>query len=166
MSNGGTGKPSDSSPKQGNFLIDRIKIRPAQPEDYPAIIRLLRDLELDYPSRDLKRFVAGELEGQILAIAELKEYDDFCLLSCVGVREDLQGSGIGRIFVDQVLEDLDRDVYLYTLVPGFFKKTGFVEATSLPAALPPRSIYGCAACDPALCRCLVRKPDVPRIPAV
>lgn len=163
MTNGSTDRPSDSSRTLSGSSSDQLRIRAAQPEDYPEILDLLRELELDYPARDLTRFQVGELEGRILAIAELKEYDDFCLLSCVGVREDLQGSGLGLKLVNQVLRDIRKDVYLYTLVPGFFKKAGFVEATSPPAALPPRFIYGCTSCDPAFCRCLVRKSDEPKV---
>lgn len=166
MSGGSTNAFSDSTPKSSDSLTDRMTVRPARAEDYPVIIDLLRELELDYPSRNLTRFLVGEADGKILAIAELKEYQDFCLLSCVGIREDFQGTGLGRSFVNRVLRDVRKDVYLYTLVPDFFKKTGFVEAASLPADLPPRSIYGCAACDPAFCRCLVRKADAPRVPSV
>ena len=166
MTNGGTDRPSEPSRKLSGSSSDLLKIRAAQPEDYPDILDLLRELELDYPTRDLTRFHVGELEGKILAIAELKEYDDFCLLSCVGMREDRQGSGLGRRLVSQVLRDVHKDVYLYTLVPGFFKKAGFVEATSPPAALPPRFIYGCSSCDPAFCRCLVRKSDEPEVSPV
>ncbi len=140
-----------------------MKIRAAQPEDYPEILELLRELELDYPTRDLTRFQVGELEGKILAIAELKEFDNFCLLSCVGVREDLQGSGLGLKLVNQVLQDVRKDVYLYTLVPGFFRKAGFDEAASTPGGLPPRFIYGCTSCDPTFCRCLVRRSNEPEV---
>jgi len=124
------------------------------------------DLELDYPSRDLTRFFVGEEHGRILAIAELKEFRDFWLLSCVGVREQYQGRGLGKALLTPLLKPLQKDVYLYTLVPGFFRKLGFAEAASPPADLPPRSIYGCASCDPRLCLCLVRKPNAPRISVI
>ena len=150
-----------SSLNPSGSLSDQLLVRPASTEDHPVILDLLKELELDYPARDLARFLVGEADGKVLGIAELKEFRDFFLLSCVGVREDLQGSGLGKAFVNQVLRDVSKDVYLYTLVPGFFMKTGFVEATHLPAGLPPRLIYGCANCDPAFCRCLVRKSDAP-----
>ena len=148
-----------STSKRSGGLPTRLLVRPAGSADHPVILDLLKQLELDYPARDLTRFFVGEADGEILAIAELKEYRDFFLLSCVGVREALQGTGLGKVFVNQVLRDVSKDVYLYTLVPGFFMKTGFVEANDVPAGLPPRLIYGCAHCDPASCRCLVRKSD-------
>ncbi len=62
--------------------------------------------------------------------------------------------------VDRLVREAARPVYLYTLVPEFFRKAGFREAVSLPPDLPPRSIYGCAACDPAACLCLMRPNDI------
>ena len=133
-------------------------VRAAQPADYPKVLDLLKDLELDYPARNLSRFFVGEIKGLLIGIAELKELDAFWLLSCVGIRENLQGGGFGRALVAPLLEPLKKDVYLYTLVPGFFEKLGFIEAKSPPPTLPPRLIYGCESCDPARCLCLVRKP--------
>jgi N-acetylglutamate synthase-like GNAT family acetyltransferase len=149
----------DKSPGGQNFAV-----RPAKPADFGQIVDLLQNLELDYPGRDLACFFVGESGGTIVAVAELKDLGELCLLSCVGVAEQLQGTGLGRILVNHVLRDIHKDVYLYTLVPGFFRKAGFENALSLPASLPPRLIYGCAACDPTFCLCLVRKANGPRVP--
>ncbi|NWG13768.1 MAG: GNAT family N-acetyltransferase [Acidobacteria bacterium] len=92
----------------------------------------------------------------LVAVAELKNLDTCSLLSCVGVRADLQGRGIGQALVERVVREALSPVYLYTLVPEFFRKAGFRDAESLPPDLPPRSIYGCSACDPALCLCLMK----------
>ena len=140
--------------------ISRLLVRKARTEDQPDILQLIDLLELAYATMNLSRFWVGEWEGAIVAAAELKELGSFSLLSCVGVREDLQGRGFGRALVDRVVRESQAPVYLYTLVPGFFRKAGFRDATSLPADLPPRSMYGCTGCDPSVCLCLVRFPDV------
>jgi N-acetylglutamate synthase-like GNAT family acetyltransferase len=134
-----------------------VRVRPAVQDDHAAVLALLRDLELDYPARDLARFHVAERGGEIVGVAELKASDGIGLLSCVGVREDLQGQGIGREIVARVLVGVGIDVYLYTLVPGFFAKLGFVDDPAPPQRLPPRRIHGCEACDPAACRCMVRR---------
>lgn len=133
-----------------------VCIRRAEPRDYRRIERLMSALELSYPAMDLSSFWVAENGGEVVAAAELKDLRDCSLLSCVGVREDLQGSGIGRILVEEAARHAHHDVYLYTLVPGFFRKVGFGDPTRLPPDLPPRSIYGCEGCDPRLCLCLVR----------
>lgn len=136
-------------------------VREARIEDSPDLLRLLEALELAYPSMDPACFWVGEWGGEIVATAELKELGSCSLLSCVGVREGLQGRGFGRLMVDHVIRQTRQPVYLYTVVPGFFRKVGFRDAIFLPADMPPRSIYGCVGCDPSVCLCLVRFPDVP-----
>jgi N-acetylglutamate synthase-like GNAT family acetyltransferase len=147
---GSGGRPAPAHSSGG------MQVRKASPQDFGEIKALLIDLELTYPAMDFDCFYVAEKNGEIIATAELKELEDCCLLSCVGVRENLQHTGIGRDFTLEVLRHAAKDVYLYTLVPGFFKKLGFIEAVILPPGLPGRAIYGCQNCDPTLCRCLVR----------
>ena len=130
------------------------------PGDHPAILALVGSVELAYPAMDLSCFWVAESDGVLVAAAELKELDTCSLLSCVGVREGLRGRGIGQALVDRVARTSSYPVYLFTLVPGFFRKAGFCDAKSLPPDLPPRSIYDCSKCpNPALCVCLVRPRD-------
>jgi N-acetylglutamate synthase-like GNAT family acetyltransferase len=117
---------------------------------------LMDALELSYPAMDLSCFWVVEQNGRIVGAAELKDFRHCSLLSCVGVRQELQGLGIGRILTNAVVRHARHDVYLYTRVPGFFRKTGFAHAELMPPDLPPRSIYGCEDCDPQFCFCLVR----------
>jgi N-acetylglutamate synthase-like GNAT family acetyltransferase len=133
-----------------------LQLRRAEVRDHPRIRELLDQLELSYPAMDLASFWVGEIAGKLDAIAELKDFRTCSLLSCVGVEESLQGSGIGKALVEEVIRHARYDIYLYTLVPGFFKKAGFVEAVTLPPDLPPRSWYGCVGCDPSRCICLMR----------
>jgi N-acetylglutamate synthase-like GNAT family acetyltransferase len=131
----------------------------AAPADHGAVVGLLRELELDYAGRDLGCFVVAETADGIVGIAEVRDVGDAHLLSCVGVREDLQGTGLGRAVVEGALRGLRKDVWLYTLVPGFFARLGFVDAPEPPPGIPPRRIYGCEACDPSRCRAMVRRAD-------
>lgn len=134
----------------------RLRVRPAQPADHDDVLGLLRELELDYPLRDLARFSVAELSGEgIVGIAEVKDLGGVTLLSCVGIREDLQGTGLGRDLVRGALDGVRDDVWLYTLVPGFFAKLGFEDVPDVPPRVPPRRVYGCEGCDPATCRAMV-----------
>jgi N-acetylglutamate synthase-like GNAT family acetyltransferase len=136
-----------------------LQIRKACEADRPAILELLSALELAYPAMDLPCFWVVESASEVIATAELKNLRTCSLLSCVGVREDLQGNGIGQALVERVVLETHLPVYLYTLVPGFFRKVGFHEAGTLPVDLPPRSVYGCVGCDPSICLCMVRTRD-------
>jgi N-acetylglutamate synthase-like GNAT family acetyltransferase len=147
-----------SDPLKPRTPQDRPDLRliKAGTEHFAAIRTLVESLELSYPSMDPTRFWILESEGEVLGAAELKEFATCSLLSCVGVREDLQGRGLGRMLVNQVVKNTRLPVFLYTLIPGFFASVGFAEAEVLPSDLPPRSTYGCIGCDPSVCRCMVR----------
>ena len=147
-------KPSFRGTKSGNR--QPVRIRRAEPRDYADIETLMGALELSYPAMDLSCFWVAETGDEVVAAAELKDFRACSLLSCVGVREDLQGLDIGRTLVGEVVRQARHDVYLYTLVPGFFRKAGFAEAGQVPPDLPPRSLYGCQNCNPRLCYCMVR----------
>jgi N-acetylglutamate synthase-like GNAT family acetyltransferase len=133
-----------------------VRMRRAEPRDYADIETLMGALELSYPTMDFSFFWVAETGNEVVAAAELKDFQACSLLSCVGVREDLQGLDIGRALVEEVVRHARHDVYLYTLVPDFFRKAGFAEAGQAPLDLPPRSIYGCQNCSPGLCCCMVR----------
>ena len=147
-------KSSIRGTKTGNRQT--VRIRRAAPCDYADIETLMGVLELSYPAMDLSCFWVAETGDEVVAAAELKDFQACSLLSCVGVREDLQGLDIGRTLVEEVVRHARHDVYLYTLVPGFFRKAGFTDAEPPRPDLPPRSIYGCQNCNPRLCYCMVR----------
>jgi N-acetylglutamate synthase-like GNAT family acetyltransferase len=134
----------------------RLRVRRAHAADHATILELTGALELTYPAMDLPCFWVAELDGVTVGVAELKDLESCSLLSCVGVREELQGRGIGRELVDRVVREALHPVYLYTLVPDFFRKAGFRDPSALPPDLPPRAIYGCIGCDPSRCLCLMR----------
>lgn len=143
------------SPEEANSET-RLRIRRAGTADHETILEMTRALELDYPAMDPSCFWVAELDAVIVGVAELKDFESCSLLSCVGVREELQGRGIGHELVERVVREALHPVYLYTLVPAFFRKAGFRDASVLPRDLPPRAFYGCLGCDPARCLCLMR----------
>ncbi len=147
---------SDPKSPQRAHTETRLRVRRAGTADHETILEMTRALELDYPAMDLSCFRVAELDGVIVGVAELKELETCSLLSCVGVREDLQGRGIGHELVERVVQEALHPVYLYTLVPDFFRKAGFRDAGVLPRDLPPRAFYGCLGCDPTRCLCLMR----------
>lgn len=134
-----------------------VVVRPAVPADHEAVLRMLRDLDLDYRERDLARFVVAETAGEVVGIAEVREFAAFCLLSCVGVREDLQGRGLGRALVQGAIAGRGKDVHLFTLIPEFFERLGFTRTETSPPGLVARLLYRCEECRPDRCSAMVRR---------
>lgn len=136
-----------------------MKIRKTRPEDRSRIGDILNELDLAYEALSFDDVWLVEEKGKVLSVAELCDHGDSFLLSAVGTVRSSQGKGIASRLLKMILKDLDKPVYLYTLIPEFFARLGFVPigASDRP---PSREIYNCATCDPSRCVCMVRRNKV------
>jgi amino-acid N-acetyltransferase len=109
-----------------------VRLDRLQPEDAPAVLRLLADngLPTDGLLDHLHTGLVLRLDDQVVACAALELYPDGALLRSVAVQEALKGSGLGDQIVRAAL-DLARQrgtttVYLLTTTAeGFFPRFGF-----------------------------------------
>ena len=138
-----------------------VNIRPAQNEDYPRVKKLLEELDLYYADLTFKDFWVAESKGQIVGTVQLEEFKDFLFLGSLGVAADRQKHGIAEALLDQILQNHKNDVYLYSIIPEFFKKFGFELTTPnseliTPNSLPTKEHYECEYCHPDQCVTMVR----------
>ena len=132
-----------------------LKIRPAQKKDSQRLLKILRELDLFYPSLTLDHFWVAEKGHAIVGAIRLEEYDDFYFLSCFGVIEKERKHGIAATLLEQSLKNIRKKVYLYTIIPDFFKKFGFEEAPCA-SSLPSKEKLGCEECSPEKCACMLK----------
>jgi len=139
-----------------------LKIRPAQDTDYPQVKKLLEELDLYYSGLEFKDFWVAEEKGKIVGTAQLEEFPDFLFLGSVGIAADQQKHGIAKALLDTMLKNHKIDVYLYTIIPEFFKKFGFEPITPhspfrIPhSELPTKERYECADCHLDRCITMVK----------
>jgi N-acetylglutamate synthase-like GNAT family acetyltransferase len=88
----------------------------------------------------------------------LEEHRDFLFLTSLGVLPAFRHREIAAGLLISVLAKAAKPVYLYTIIPEFFKKQGFSETTTYPA-LPPKNIFGCDECAPGRCVVMVKRPE-------
>jgi N-acetylglutamate synthase-like GNAT family acetyltransferase len=134
-----------------------LKIRKAEKKDVAAIRGLIEQLDLAYPGQTFDNFWVAEENGKVVGIADLKESADIYFLSSVGTDAQHQRQGFASEFLKELLKGLKKDVYLYTIIPGFFSRLGF-KAVTRPSILPVREIFNCSECQPEKCVCMVKKP--------
>lgn len=140
-----------------------ITFRPAQEGDFPSIAAILSELELGHPSIRPELFLVAVRGGEIAGVANVEDCGAAIYLSAVGVRSASQGSGVARAMIEGIIGFAKKGIYVYTRIPKFFERFGFVP-TDAPACIPPREIYDCDACGGLHeCLCMVRKPDAPTI---
>ena len=128
----------------------------AEAKHETSIQKLLDELELGPKQPPFDDFFVYVDDGDVIGIVELIDGDDFVFLCRFGIEKDMQGKGFGTAFLKDCIKRCDKDIYLYTVIPGFFERCGFVKAP-FDKRLPPQKMFGCESCSPNLCRCMVRR---------
>lgn len=117
-------------------------LRPAAPEDWPAIAALLSQhgLPIVGAAEHLAHFIVAEEAGAMAGVAGLEVYGDAALLRSVAVAEP--GTGLGSALVTAAIDHARavgvHDVILLTTTAArFFPRFGFarIEREAVPAAL-------------------------------
>jgi len=138
-----------------------INVRKANENDKTEIQKILKETDLMYPSQAFRNFFVAEKEDKIVGVVQLTEFQNFFYLGSLGVVLKEQHQGIGSCLLTEALKTANKAVYIYTLIPEFFKKFGF-EITTPPPGLPKKEHF-CEDCRPEKCFCMVH-PHTKKIP--
>jgi N-acetylglutamate synthase-like GNAT family acetyltransferase len=135
-------------------IITRMRIRRARASDFPQILALARRLNLDYSGMATDEFWVAADGEKILGICGLKKHPDCAELCALGVEESRRGRGLGRRLVRAVLRADELEIYLATVIPGYFAGFGFREADFIPTSMVKKADW-CEGCRRELCRVMV-----------
>lgn len=110
-----------------------IQIEPAQPEDWPALQKLLTasQLPLDGLANHLSSTLVARDGAELIGSAAIEPYGQAALLRSVAVTPEYRGAGLGQQLTQAAL-DLAwaqgiREVYLLTETAAtYFPRFGFV----------------------------------------
>jgi N-acetylglutamate synthase-like GNAT family acetyltransferase len=136
-----------------------MRVRKARPKDVPAAVALARRLGLDYPGLEADRLWVAEEASAIVGLVALKTHPDCLELCALGVEPGKRGKGIAGDLVEALLAEAPDDVYLATVIPGFFESCGFraIEA-GIPATFPAKRLTAwCEGCPQGLCTVMRRE---------
>ncbi len=133
-----------------------LTIRKATESDHENIKALLLKLDLYYATLEIKDFWIAEENNIIIATMQLKKHPNFLFLGSLGVKENYQKKGLATKLINTALKDTKQDIYLYTIIPYFFKKLNF-EICQPIASLPSKDRYECEDCHLEKCVCMVKK---------
>ena len=133
-----------------------MRIRKAKKADFPDIIRLAKLYNLDYADMEEDGFWVVEEGGRIRGICGLKKHPECLELCALGVDEEWRGRGWGGLLVRAVLRDVPAELYLATVIPGYFSRFGFKKAEAVPASMVKKAEW-CAGCRPELCTVMMRQ---------
>ena len=111
---------------------------------------------LDYPGMERDDFWVAEDRGRILGAVGLKRHPECRELCALGVDEARRGQGWGGKLVRAVLREAPGEIYLATIIPGFFARFGFKKADRVPLSMVKKAEW-CVGCRPELCTVMVKK---------
>ena len=133
-----------------------LKIRQADKNDAEKIINILKELDLYYPALTPDNFWLAEQGKEIVGTVQLKEYKNFLFLGSLATVKQQRKKGVATILLNEVIKSAQKNIYLYTIIPEFFKRFGF-ETISPLDNLPPKDKYECEYCRPEKCVTMVKK---------
>jgi len=133
-----------------------MPFRKARRGDLPRVRKLAESLGLDSPGMEDDPFWVAEDRGQIEGICGLKRHPDCLELYALGVEENARGRGTGGDLVRALVREVKGDVYLATIIPGFFERLGFLKVSEFPLSMGKRGEW-CEGCNRALCTVMMRK---------
>jgi N-acetylglutamate synthase-like GNAT family acetyltransferase len=104
-------------------------------KEFEQVKKLVEEFWLDDTDMQPEQFNVLSDGGKILAFGRLREHTDAAELCTIGVAKDFQKKGLGEKMVKHLLDRSKRDVYLVTVIPGFFTKMGFNCTEKYPDAI-------------------------------
>ena len=131
-------------------------IRKAVSTEWEHVFRIARECDVDYPGMEKDEFLVAERDGLVLGIVGLKRHPGCLELVALGVAAASRGTGIGGKLVLELLSRVREDVYLATVIPGYFERLGFVRPAEAPRPMVKDADW-CAGCRRDLCTVMVRR---------
>jgi amino-acid N-acetyltransferase len=138
-------------------------LRPASPDDLPAIERLLlaNDLPLDGVREALPWFIVAYAGSEVVGVAGMEVCEENALLRSVAVDEPWRSHGLGRQLVTRMIAEAEARgmsaLYLLTTsAERYFPSFGFrqVEREAVPADIRSTREFtdACPASATVMCR--------------
>ncbi len=130
-------------------------IRKARADDRGQVRSLAERLDLDYPGMEKDRFWVAEEGGRTVGIVARLAHPDCRELVALGVDPEFRHGGLGRRLVEALLADTPGDIYLATVIPGFFALCGFAAVPAAPTGMAKDPAW-CEGCPKEKCTIMVR----------
>ncbi|HSY75265.1 MAG TPA: GNAT family N-acetyltransferase [Bacteroidia bacterium] len=123
--------------------MSRVIIREPNDAELIHIKSFLKEYGLDDSGISKEQFKILLYDNELAAFGRLKKHDDCIELSSVGVIKEYRSKKLGEAIIKSFLSEAKQDIYLVTVIPGFFSKMGFKEVKEYPASLKYKSENFC-----------------------
>ena len=104
-------------------------------KEFEQVKQMAEEFWLDNSAMQSEQFRVLSGNGKVIAFGRLKEHTDATELCTMGVAKYFQKKRYGSKMVSHLLSQAKRDVYLVTIIPDFFRKSGFAFVEDYPASV-------------------------------
>ncbi|MGP8216141.1 MAG: GNAT family N-acetyltransferase [Bacteroidia bacterium] len=115
--------------------MSSIIIRQPNDAEFNSVKSYVKEYWLDDESMSKEQFKILLYEGNLAAFGRLKRHSDGIELCTLGVVEKFRNKNLGTAMVKGLLSGIGQDVYIVTVIPGFFTKLGFKATKEYPGSL-------------------------------
>jgi N-acetylglutamate synthase-like GNAT family acetyltransferase len=110
-------------------------VRSAKAEEMEEIISKAGALDLDLSEARYDQFVVACNDTQIVGFGRLRTYPSCMEVATVGVVQAEQHKGIGSVVVAELLKRAGKEVFVTSVIPGYFSRFGFRPVKDFPEVL-------------------------------
>lgn len=112
----------------------------ASEHDWPAVLTLLEEINLDREGVAIQQFVVSRNDTSLIGAGRLRKHTDATELCSLGVKESHRNIGVGKALVKFLLEQAGDEVYVVTDIPDYFGKLGFKPSEHYPASMEDKRL--------------------------
>ena len=138
---------ADNHKAHSNKLIIRTFIH----DDIADIVSILKQNSLYDGFDTINDFHVLTENETIVGAVQIVPYPAYYFLSYMATRLGLHNKGLGSYLINNLLITVDKPVYLYTIIPEFYKRFGF-NIIKNQDTLPEKDDAVCKFCIPEKCR--------------
>lgn len=104
-------------------------------KEFAQVNLMAEDFWLDNEDMQPEQFRVLSDDGKVIAFGRLRRHTGATELCTMGVAKEFRKQGFGDKMVRHLQSIAGEDVYLVTILPGFFAKLDFVKVNEYPKPL-------------------------------
>jgi len=125
-------------------------IRKANDADIPAIKGYAERFNLDSEGLLPESLYVTEKNKLLAGFGRHKNYKDFTEIATIGVLEEYRSKGVGKLIVNTLVNTAPLpEIWLATIIPGYFEQFGFKTCNNAPEGLILKAENTCKK----VCKC-------------
>lgn len=122
-------------------LISNYKLSACSKEDFERVVELIAEMQLDNNDLQPSQFIVAKNENVLVGFGRLRTYENCQELCSLGVIEASRNRGVGTLIAEALKERSTKPLYAVTIIPGYFKRMGFVQVDNFPKEIVAKVNY-------------------------